>query len=170
MCYETRETTIADLHFIKDIYNQGIEDRIATLETRLRNTADMEQWLKDRPDRYKVIVITDEDSLVRGYASINVFNSRCCYSGVGDISIYVERNIRGKGLGKILLTSLLETAKNEDFHKLVLSTFDFNVPGKKLYNTLGFREVGTYMNQGILDDKFVNVTMITPTLSLNVNR
>ena len=45
---------------------------------------------------YKVIVIEDYDGIVRGWASINVFNSRCCYSGVGDLSIYVERNLRGK--------------------------------------------------------------------------
>jgi L-amino acid N-acyltransferase YncA len=160
MCYETREATIADISFIKDIYNQGIEDRIATLETSLKSIEDMKHWFKDRPERYKVIVIMNEASVVKGYASVNVFNSRCCYSGVGDLSIYIDRNARGKGLGKILLAELLVVAKKQDFHKLVLSTFDFNVPGKKLYNALGFREVGTYINQGILDDKYVNVTIM----------
>lgn len=160
MEYVIREATLKDAVFIKDIYNQGIEDRIATLETRLRTTEDMEEWMTNRSNRNKVIVIEDSSSIVRGWASINVFNSRCCYSGVGDISIYIERSLRGKGLGKILLKTLLETAIEQDFHKLVLSTFEFNEAGKKLYKSLGFREVGTYENQGILDDKFVNITIM----------
>lgn len=160
MEYLIREATLKDVEFIKDIYNQGIEDRIATLETRLRTTGDMEEWMTNRSIRNKVIVIEDSNNIVRGWASINVFNSRCCYSGVGDISIYIKRSLRGKGLGKILLKALLETAKEQDFHKLVLSTFEFNEAGKKLYKSLGFREVGTYENQGILDGKFVNITIM----------
>jgi phosphinothricin acetyltransferase len=59
-----------------------------------------------------------------------------------------------------LLKYLEQVAKKQDFHKLVLSTFDYNEAGKGLYRSCGFREVGTYMNQGILDDKFVNITIM----------
>ena len=96
MDYKVRDAKIEDIPFITNIYNQGIEDRSATLETRLRDNTEMNEWLTSRSDRYKVIVIEDYDGIVRGWASINVFNSRCCYSGVGDLSIYVERNLRGK--------------------------------------------------------------------------
>jgi phosphinothricin acetyltransferase len=160
MDYKVRDVKLSDIPFITKIYNQGIEDRIATLETRLRDNAEMEEWLTTRGDRYKVIVIEDQEGIVRGWTSINVFNSRCCYSGVGDLSIYVERDMRGRGLGKILLESLLETARKQDFHKLVLSTLEFNKAGKRLYKILGFREVGTYVNQGVLEGKFVNITIM----------
>lgn len=165
MNYITREAKIEDIPFIKDIYNQGIEDRIATLETRLRDVEEMEQWFTSRGDRYRVVVIEDGKGKIFGWASINVFNSRCCYSGVGDLSIYVERGMRGKGLGKPLLNYLIEVAKEQDFHKLVLSTFEFNEAGKKLYKSAGFREVGTYINQGMLDDKFMNITIMEKLLN-----
>ncbi|MBI6873282.1 arsinothricin resistance N-acetyltransferase ArsN1 family A [Clostridium aciditolerans] len=164
MSYIMREARIEDIVSITNIYNQGIEDRIATLETRLRDTEEMKEWLNTRGDRYKVIVIEDCEGTVRGWASINVFNSRCCYSGVGDLSIYVERNMRGKGLGKQILNYLIEVAKKQNFNKLVLSTFESNDIGKKLYKSAGFREVGTYMNQGILDGKFVNITIMEKLL------
>jgi L-amino acid N-acyltransferase YncA len=164
MNYKVREAKIEDIPFITSIYNQGIEDRIATLETRLRDNTEMNEWLTSRGERYKVIVIEDSENIVRGWASLNVFNSRCCYSGVGDISIYIVRCMRGKGLGKILLNSLVDTAKKQDFSKLVLSTFEFNEAGKNLYKTLGFREVGTYVNQGILDGNFVNITIMEKLL------
>lgn len=165
MKFKVRVGNINDVSSITRIYNQGIEDKIATLETRLRNEKDMTEWLINRDERYKVIVIEGDDNIIYGWASINVFNSRCCYSGVGDISIYIGREHRGKGIGKILLNALLHVAKEQDFHKLVLSTFDFNKVGHKLYKALGFREVGTYMEQGILDGKFVNITVMEKLLS-----
>ncbi|QGU96378.1 GNAT family N-acetyltransferase [Clostridium bovifaecis] len=160
MDYKVREAKVEDVPYVASIYNQGIEDRVATLETRLRDNTEMLEWLSSRGERYKVIVIEDRENIVRGWASINLFNSRCCYSGVGDLSIYIDRSIRGKGLGKILLSSVLKTAKKQEFHKLVLSTFESNEAGKSLYRALGFREVGTYENQGILDGKFINVTIM----------
>ena len=160
MEYKVREAKVEDILYITNIYNQGIEDRIATLETRVRDCIEMNEWLTSRGERYKVIVVEDSENIVRGWASINIFNSRCSYSGVGDLSIYLERDIRGKGLGKILLSSLLDTAKKQGFHKMVLNTFEFNEAGKSLYRALGFREVGTYENQGILDGKFINITIM----------
>lgn len=80
------------------------------------------------------------------------------------MSIYIEREMRGKGLGKIILNYLTQIAKENGFHKIVLSTFDYNVRGHRLYKSQGFREVGTYMNQGILDGKFVNITIMEKLL------
>jgi len=163
MEFKVREAKACDIDLITKVYNEGIEDRIATLETRLRDEIEMAQWLENRDERHKVIVI-ESDNVIYGWASVNVFNSRCCYSGVGDISIYIGREHRGKGIGKILLNGLINVAKEQDFHKLVLSTFDFNKAGHKLYKSLGFREVGTYMNQGILDGEFVNITIMEKLL------
>lgn len=164
MDYKTREASVYDIALITKIYNQGIEERIATLETSLKSIDEMKSWLANRSDRHKVLVIEDCNGAVKGWASINTFNSRCCYSGVADMSIYIEREERGKGLGKTLLGYLVEAAREQGFHKLVLSAFEFNEAGKRLYRSVGFREVGTYINQGILDGKFVNVTIMEKLL------
>ena len=160
MNYNVRIATPEDIPFITRIYNEGIEDRIATLETNLRTEEDMLEWLNNRSEKHKVLVIEDENNTVHGWASLNVFNSRCCYSGVVDISIYISRAMRGKGLGKLLLKSLIQTAKDEGFHKLVLSTFKTNEAGKRLYKSLEFREVGTYEKHGILDGKWIDITIM----------
>lgn len=164
MNFTTRLANLDDIPSITEIYNEGIEDRTATLETRLRTADDMKNWFTGRGKRYKVVVITDETGKVHGWASLNVFNSRCCYSGVADISIYIKREMRGKGLGKKLLSFLVQVAKENDFHKLVLSTFENNEQGQGLYNSQGFRKVGTYMNQGILDGKLINITIMEKLL------
>ncbi len=165
MNYFTRIATTEDIPSIRAIYNQGIEDRIATLETTLRTDDDIHDWLMNRSENHKVIIIEDETGTVHGWASLNVFNSRCCYSGVVDISIYISRTVRGAGLGKILLNKLIHIANEQGFHKLVLSTFRFNEAGQRLYRSLGFREVGTYLQQGLLDGKWVDVTVMEKILS-----
>lgn len=157
--YYIREAEIKDVEAITRIYNQGIEDRVATLELSLKAADNMEKWLTERTPELKVIIIEGQDK-VHGWASLNSYNSRCCYRGIADISIYIERTMRGRGLGKILLDELIKTAKRVGFHKLVLSMFKFNEGGFKLYKSMGFREVGTYEKQGLLDGKWVDVTIM----------
>lgn len=164
MPYSVREASLKDIQAITVIYNQGIEDRIATLESSPKKETEMIDWFSKRDEAHKVLVIEDDNGTVWGWASLNTFNSRCCYSGVADISIYIERSMRGKGLGKILINALIETAKEQGFHKLVLSTFKINEAGRRLYKSAGFREVGTYINQGILDGKWVDVTIMEKLL------
>jgi phosphinothricin acetyltransferase len=164
MEYTTRLANLGDIPSITKIFNQGVEAKIATFETKFRTVEDMNNWFSSRGERYKVLVVTDEAGTVHGWASLNVFNSRCCYSGVADMSVYVEKEMRGRGLGKILINYLEKTAMENDFHKLVLNTFEHNEPGHRLYKSQGFREVGTYMNHGIRDGKFVNITIMEKIL------
>jgi L-amino acid N-acyltransferase YncA len=164
MGYVVREVNLDDISAITRIYNQGIEDRVATLETQLRTDDERKQWLQNKDERHKVLVIEDNSKYVCGWASLNVFNSRCAYSGVVDFSIYIERSMRGKGLGKLLLNELIKVAKANGFHKMILSALSYNEAGKKLYKSVGFREVGTYEEQGILDGNMIDVTIMEKLL------
>lgn len=165
MQYSTRLATKRDLPAITMIYNQGIEDRIATLETALKTEGEIETWFLSRDQKHKVLVIEDGKENVFGWASLNVFNSKCCYRGVSDISIYIRRDMRCKGAGKILLTYLINTAREQGFSKLVLSMSSTNLIAKKLYLSLGFREVGVYKNHGILDGKWMDIVIMENILS-----
>jgi len=151
-----RDSIEKDIKSIKAIYNQGIEDRIATLETELKDDSNMKDWFDKHTGRYKAIVAENEEQIV-GWASLNQYNSREAYSGVADLSIYIAREYRGKGIGKLLLDEIESRAKDNCFHKIVLFTFPFNHLGQGLYRKMGFREVGIFKNQGILDGEFVDV-------------
>ncbi|MGW8427936.1 arsinothricin resistance N-acetyltransferase ArsN1 family A [Peribacillus simplex] len=151
-----REAIETDLNSVKDIYNQGIEDRIATLETETKDQAYMEEWFAKHSGRYKVIV-AEQDGEIVGWASLNQYNSRDAYKGVADLSVYISRDHRGKGIGGLLLQSIEKLAEENDFNKIVLFTFSFNQMGQGLYSKRGYREVGVFKNQGILDGEFVDV-------------
>jgi L-amino acid N-acyltransferase YncA len=159
-----RPAVDADADAICRIYNQGIEDRVATLETDLRTPDERRQWFAARSARHPVIVAEDTDGTVLGWGSLNVFNSRQAYRFVADFSIYVERTARGRGVGRAMLTRLVELGREHGYHKLVLSAFPTNASGMALYTSLGFRTVGVYKEQGRLDGRWVDTIIMEKLL------
>ena len=97
---------------------------------------------------------------VGGWGSLNVFNARDAYRHVVDFSIYVERASRGKGIGDAMLTRLVELAREHGYHKMVLSAFPTNAGGMALYTKHGFRTVGIYKEQGMLDGQWVDTIIM----------
>jgi L-amino acid N-acyltransferase YncA len=95
-----------------------------------------------------------------------VFNAREAYRFVADISVYVERGWRGRGVGRALLEKLTELDRAHGFHKLVLSAFPGNAGGMALYARSGFRTVGIYHEQGQLDGKWVDTIVMEKLLSV----
>jgi phosphinothricin acetyltransferase len=168
--YRVRHATEADAAAICRIYNQGIEDRVATLETELRTPEERRQWLAARGPRHPVIVAEPEiasggpPAPILGWGSLNQYTARECYRHVADFSLYVERGHRGKGVGKVLLARLIELAREHGYHKMVLSAFPTNTGGMALYEKMGFRTVGIYREQGLLDGRWVDTIVMEKLL------
>jgi L-amino acid N-acyltransferase YncA len=158
-----RAAAEADAPAICAIHNQGIEDRIATLDTTLRTPDGTRAWLSDRESRHPVIV-ADAGHRVVGWASLNRYNPRAAYDHVADFSVYVERAARGKGIGQQLLDRLIVLAREIGFHKMVLAAMANNDAGIALYTRVGFSRVGTFHEQGMLDGKWVDVVIMEKLL------
>jgi len=152
-----------DAEAICTIYNQGIADRMATLETALRTPAERRSWLAGRAPGHPVIV-AEADRVVIGWGSLNSFNPREAYDHVADFSVYVERSWRGKGVGGALLDRLIELARQIGYHKLVLAALPDNDAGVALYTRMGFSRVGVYREQGQLDGRWVDVLLMEKLL------
>ncbi len=158
-----RDARSEDAAVLALIYNQGIVDRLATLETEERTAEERLEWLAARDPRHPVLV-AEADGRLLGFGSLNVFNPRKAYDHVADFSLYVERSWRGKGVGGRLLQALIERAQAIGFHKLVLSAFPFNPAGMALYQRHGFRVVGVYKEQGFLDGRWVDTIIMEKLL------
>ena len=148
-----------DAEAICGIYNQGIEDRIATLETELRTPEERRQWMAARGPRHPVIVAEAAGTVI-GWGSLNQYNPRAAYQYVADFSVYVERDWRGKGVGQRLLDRLIKLAREIGYHKMMLSAFPFNEGGVALYERLGFTKVGICHEMGLLDGKWVDTLIM----------
>ncbi len=159
-----RKVEERDLSEILEIYNQGIEDGLATFEEDIKDKNYINNWFSLHSGRHCAFVATNEQEEIMGWASINPYNTRAAYYGVGELSIYIHRGFRGKGIGQQLLHVLEEEAKSQNFYKLVLFTFPINILGQGLYRKLNYREVGLFKNQGRLRGEFVDVMIMEKML------
>ncbi|MNO54372.1 putative phosphinothricin acetyltransferase YwnH [compost metagenome] len=158
-----RQAALDDLKNILQIYNQGIEDRIATLETEEKNLDYMDKWFQDHQSRYSILVAEKEGEVI-GWASLNPYSHRSAYNGVADLSVYIDRRFRGQGVGNSLLEFLEKLALEKGFYKIVLFTFPFNYGGQGLYQKRGYRQVGVFEKQGVMDGAFIDVMIMEKLL------
>src|SRR5580698_9481818 len=89
-----REAHAGDLAAIRAIYNEGIADRIATLDLDPKTEAQIAEWFALRSDGHYAVVVATRGDAVVGWASLNPYSHRCAYANVADLSIYVARAAR----------------------------------------------------------------------------
>ena len=153
-----RHAEPADAARIAEIHNQGIEDRGATFETRLRSAEEVAARIDDR--RHPLLVSLDERGQVLGWAGLSRYRDRECYAGIAEFSIYLAREARGRGAGRALLEALIDAARAGGFHKLVSRIFPFNEASRALCRRCGFRDVGLYERHARLDGRWLDVVIV----------
>ena len=156
----TRHAIAADAAAIAEIYNAGIDDRVATFETRHRAPADIEAWF----DGVHPVVVVEQDGEIVGFASTSTYRPRECYAGIAEYSVYVARDARGRGVGRAAMLALFDAARESGFWKLISRIFPENASSLRLMRSLGFREVGTYVRHGKLDGEWRDVVIVEKLL------
>jgi len=161
---DARAATPADAEAIARIYNQGIDDRVATFETVQRTAADIAAWFDGR---HPVVVVEDAGRVI-AFASTSTYRPRECYAGIAEFSVYVEREARGRGIGKIALAALIEAAGAAGFWKLVSRIIAENAASRALMRSQGFREVGIYEKHGRLDGVWRDTVIVERLIEANL--
>jgi len=159
---KTRDAAVADASAIARIYNEGIDDRVATFETRHRTADDVVQWLDGR---HPVVVVEDDDREVIAFAATSTYRPRACYAGIAEFSVYASRAARGRGAGRMAMEALFAAAREAGFWKLVSRVFVENTASRALLRAVGFREVGVYERHGQLDGVWRDVVIVERLLS-----
>jgi len=123
---------------VRAIYLEGIATGNATFET---DAPSWETW-----DRAHVadprLVARDADGSVLGWAAVTPVSGRCVYAGVADLSVYVSAAARGRGVGRALLTALIQSSERAGIWTLQAGIFPENAPSLALHRACGFRDVG----------------------------
>ena len=153
-----RQAEPRDAAAIAAIYNQGIGERGATFETQARSADDINARLADQL-RFPMLVAEDAGAVL-GWAGLSSYRPRACYAGIAEFSIYLDREARGRGVGRTLLNALVETARDFGYWKLVSRIFPVNTASRALCRACGFREVGVYEKHGCLDGQWMDVVIV----------
>jgi L-amino acid N-acyltransferase YncA len=157
-----RIAVVVDAPAIADIYNQGIEDRVATFETRLRTANDIEAWFAG----VHPMVVAEDEGRVLGFAATSSYRPRDCYRGVAEVSVYVARDARRRGVGKLMLLGLIDACEKAGYWKLVSRVFTDNHASRRLIAECGFREIGIYEKHGQLDGVWRDVVIVERLLGV----
>lgn len=151
-----RDARPPDAEAIAEIYNQGIEDRVATFETRQRSAGDIRAWF----DGVHPIVVVEDEGAVVAFGATSVYRPRECYAGIAETSVYVARSHRRRGAGRAALEALIRASAQAGFWKLVSRIFPENTASRSLVRSLGFREVGVYERHAQLDGVWRDVVIV----------
>lgn len=161
---QARRATVNDAEAMARIYSQGIEERIATFETRPRAAQDVRAWFDGRHP----IVVVEEAQTVIAFAATFPYSQRECYAGIAEVSLYVDRGARRRGAGRLAMTALLQAAEEAGLWKLVSRVFVENAASLGLIRSLGFREVGVYEKHGRLDGVWRDVIAVERLIPRNL--
>lgn len=148
-----------DAKEIARIYNQGVQDRVATFENAYASPEERYLWLVARPEKYPVLVAEVKHTLM-GWASLAPYSPRACYSGIAELSIYIDRSLRGHGVGQELMKAMQTAAREKGYTKLVGRVMEANAPGRKLCEVTGWREVGVHMKHAKLANEWHDLVLV----------
>ena len=122
---------------VAEIYQVGMDTGIATLETKV---PDWETY--DAKFLPAARFVAEDDNKILGWAVLYQASKRWVYRGVAEVSIYVDLECTQKGVGSVLMETLIKAAEEEGFWTLQSNIFAENVASIRLHEKLGFRIVG----------------------------
>lgn len=156
--------SLDDIPAMTQIYNEGIEDRVGTFETRPRSHDDVRAWF----DGVHPLVVVERDGRLVAFGSTSSYRSRDCYAGIAEFSVYVLRAMRGQGAGRVAMEALIAAAAQAGYWKLVSRIFVENTASRTLMARVGFREVGIYEQHGKLDGVWRDAVIVERIIPENV--
>ena len=148
----------------RDIYNHAIRNTSATFATEEKSLEERIRWFEAHSIPILVSQVKDSTqangSMIAGWAALSAWSERCAYSGTCENSVYVDPKYQGKGVGKQLLSELLELAKQKKIHTIIARVTMGNESSLRLHESAGFQSIGIMKEVGFKFDRFHNVQLM----------
>jgi len=123
---------------VKQIYTMGIVTGNATFRTE---APAWKEWDENHLKIGRLVAIDDNGNVI-GWAALTPVSSSCAYAGVGEVSVYIHPDQRGKGVGKKLLQAMIIESENQNLWTLQAGIFPENLASLKIHEQCGFRQIG----------------------------
>jgi phosphinothricin acetyltransferase len=155
---ELRLVTPADLASVAAIYDHYVEHSVCTFATEPTSIAYWHDWLDEHTGAHPAIVAAREGTIV-GWGSLSTWNSRCAYRHTVEDSVYVHAGCHGQGIGRAILSRLVELARDLRHRSVIAQIADHQPASEGLHASLGFQEAGCLRNVGFKFDRWVDVVL-----------
>lgn len=153
---------------ILGIFNEAIETSTALYDYKPRAPSSMVGWFDaKRASGFPVTGVEDAAGTLLGFGSYGTFRGWPAYKYTVEHSVYVHKDHRGHGLGRIVMQELIAAARQRDVHSMIGGIDATNTGSIALHERLGFKHVGTLPQVGFkfgrwLDLAFYQLLMETP--------
>jgi phosphinothricin acetyltransferase len=149
-----RDMEAGDWSDVRAIYEDGIREGNATFEI------EAPAWEVWDAAHSELRLVAERDGAVLGWAALSSVSGRCCYRGVGEVSVYVGESARGAGVGRALLEELVARAETAGYWTLQAGVFPENEASLRLHRACGFRDVGVRERLGQLGGVWRDVVLL----------
>jgi L-amino acid N-acyltransferase len=156
-----RLAAVADAPAIAEIYNREVTTSTTTFDIVARTLEQQQQWLAARSGAFAAIVAVESESRrVVGFASLSPYKERAAYSTTVEDSVYVHRDHTGRGIGKLLLSRLVEVARESGFHAIIARIESTGDASRALHVSCGFELVGVEREVGRKFNRWMSVAVM----------
>lgn len=159
-----RLATIADAEAILEIYNHEVVHTVATFDLVARSLDEQRQWLTARSGAFAAIVAISDNAVV-GFGSLSPYKERPAYRTSVEDSVYVHTSHQGRGIGKLLVTELLNVARVSGFHAVFARITASSTASRGLHNSCGFHLVGIEQEVGRKFNRWLDVALMQIVLA-----
>jgi phosphinothricin acetyltransferase len=164
---EVRLATLEDVKGILTIYNDIILNTTAVYDYRPHSLHMRLNWLKKKQEDGFPVFVASENGEIAGFSSFGPFRNWAAYKYSVENSVYVAAAHRGKGIGRLLMAPLIDSAKKMEMHVIIAGIDSLNESSLRLHRSFGFEEVAHFRQVGFklgkwLDLKFLQLILPTP--------
>lgn len=155
----------ADLPAIVEIYNEAVVGTTASWALEPVTLADREAWLARQVAADQPVLAVEEDGVVVGFASYGPFRPQGGYAHTVEHSIYIMAGHRASGLGRLLLSTLIDAARSNGVHTMVGVIDGANAESIAFHERLGFAVSGRLPEVGRKFGRWLDVVFVTLILA-----
>ncbi len=154
---QIRNAVASDLPEILAIVNYSILHSTANYNYEVQSMEVQMQWFKDKQSKNYPVIVADLNGKAIGFGSYGMFREKIGYQYTVEHSVYVENEYIGKGIGKLLLTELINMAKAEGYHVMVGGIDADNTGSIAFHKKFGFVENGIIREVGFKFGKWLDL-------------
>jgi len=154
-----RRATLPDLEAITEIYNQAILHTVATFDTETKTAEGQRGWFEKHGETHPILVAV-QGGVVAGWASLSAWSDRCAYSETAEVSLYIDENHRGKGIGRKLSEAIVKAGRDAGLHTLIARITEGNTASIHIAASQGFEHIGVMREVGRKDGRLLDVHMM----------
>ncbi|MCU1427233.1 MAG: sortase-like acyltransferase [Actinomycetia bacterium] len=160
---QIRRVEPVDAEAIRRIYNLEVAESTVTFDLVARTLAEQLAWIDAHAGSHPAIVALDDGEVV-GFASVSPYRSRPAYATTVEDSVYVRRDRQGSGIGKALLTELMDLTRDHGFHSIVGRIVGGHAASIALHGKCGFAPVGVEREVGRKFGRWLDVVLMQAML------